>query len=217
MLASPVSHWGKLHVVRLGVELDRFRPTDGREARAAFHLASVGQLQPAKGYYLLLDAVATLAGDGHDVRLTLAGDGPDRAALEDHARRTGVGSRVRFLGEVNQEQVRALFADVDVFVLPSFAEGIPVVLMEAMASGLPCVATRISGIPELIVEGESGLLVTPSEVGELAAAIARLLTDPALRARLHTGARARIRAMYDLPQNVELLVRLFERHLAEHT
>jgi glycosyltransferase involved in cell wall biosynthesis len=177
----------------------------------------VGQLQPAKGYYLLLDALATLVGNGHDVRLTLAGDGPDRVALEDHARRTGVDGRVRFLGEVNQEQVRALFADVDVFVLPSFAEGIPVVLMEAMASGLPCVATRITGIPELIVEGESGLLVTPSEVGQLADAIARLLTDPALRARLRTGARARIAAMYDLPRNVGLLVRLFERQLAEHT
>jgi glycosyltransferase involved in cell wall biosynthesis len=214
MLAAPVAEWPKVELVRLGVELDRFRPTAQRGAPSPFRLTSVGQLQPAKGYHLLLDALAALVAAGHDVTLTLAGDGPDRGALEAHARSAGIDGRVVFAGEVNQDEVRRLFAETDAFVLPSFAEGIPVVLMEAMASGLACVATRITGVPELVADGESGLLVTPADEHELAAAIHRLKADDALRARIGRAARARVEASYDIARNVRALAAVFERRLA---
>jgi glycosyltransferase involved in cell wall biosynthesis len=209
MLATPPSEWAKFAVVRLGVDPDGFPEVPPRRSAGAFRLASVGQLQPAKGYHLLLDACAALVAAGHDVRLTLAGDGPSRRSLEAHTAALGLAGRVAFPGAVNHDEVLALFAETDAFVLPSFAEGIPVVLMEAMASGLPCVASRITGIPELIVDGESGLLVTPAETGELADAIARLAGDDALRARLGCAGRARVRAAYDLDRNVGHLVELF--------
>jgi glycosyltransferase involved in cell wall biosynthesis len=105
------------------------------------------------------------------------------------------------------------YARADAFALPSFAEGIPVVLMEAMASGVPCVTTRITGIPELIRDGEDGLLVTPSDSGELAEALARLMEEPALHARLARAGRARVCERYDLEHNVTRLGQVFRARL----
>ena len=110
---------------------------------------------------------------GRDVRLTLAGDGPDRANLEAQAQRLGIADRVVFAGWKNQDALRELYLKSDLCVLSSFAEGVPVVLMEAMATGVPCVAPRINGIPELIRDGIDGLLFTASDVQELVAAIGK--------------------------------------------
>ncbi len=98
------------------------------------------------------------------MRLTLAGDGPDRASLEEQARHLGIADQVVFAGWKNQEELRELYLKSDVAVLSSFAEGVPVVLMEAMSTGVPCVAPRINGIPELIRDGIDGLLFTASDV-----------------------------------------------------
>lgn len=214
MLASPPSEWPKLEVVRLGVDPHAF-PYIARGAAEprAFRLLTIGQLQPAKGVHLLLDAVALLVHEGRDVVLTIVGDGPERAALIAHAERLRVSGRVTFAGALSQNPVRELLSKADGFALASFAEGIPVVLMEAMASGVPCVATRITGIPELIEDETSGLLVTPADTSALAIALRRLVDDDKLRSRLAKCGREAIVRDYDLARNTAHLVHIFHLHL----
>ena len=143
------------------------------------------------------------------MRLRFAGDGPDRAALERRVAERDLNRNVIFEGWQNPDDVRALYHEADIFALPSFAEGIPVVLMEAMAMEIPCVTTRITGIPELIRDQMDGLLVAPSSEEELAAAIARLMDDAELRRRLGKSARHQILENYDLRRNVAQLGSIF--------
>ena len=139
---------------------------------------AVGRLVGGKGFALLVDAVHALVERGRDVALTVVGDGPSREHLHAQAARLGLGDRVEWVGALGQDEIRDAYARADVFCLPSFAEGVPVVLMEAMAMEVPVVATRIAGIPELIEDGASGLLVTPARADELADALGRLVDDP---------------------------------------
>src|ERR1019366_7649569 len=152
--------------------------------------------------------------EGRDVRLTLAGDGPERSHLEAHARQLGISDRVVFAGWKDQDALRGLYLNSDLCVLSSFAEGVPVVLMEAMAAGLPCVAPRITGIPELIRHGIDGLLFTASNVEELAAALRELMDTCELRRRMAISARLRVADKYDIHKNVLHLSGVFRRWIA---
>ena len=167
-----------------------------------------------KGAPLLLDAVARLAAARPGLRLTLVGDGPERPALEARAAELGLGARVAFTGYLTQDQVADTLARADALALPSFAEGVPVVLMEAMATGLPVVTTRIMGIPELVEDGVSGLLVPPGDLDALTAALDRLAGDPAGAAAMGRAGRAKVAADYDLGAEASWLKRLFAGHLA---
>jgi glycosyltransferase involved in cell wall biosynthesis len=133
-----------------------------------------------------------------DVRLTIVGDGAARAELEATARRLDLLSQIRFRGVVGQDGLRDLYGAADVFCLPSFAEGIPVVAMEAMAMELPVVTTRITGIPELVDDGTHGLLVQPGRVDALTAALDRLIRAPEERKRMGRAGRRRIQEDYDI-------------------
>jgi glycosyltransferase involved in cell wall biosynthesis len=199
--SEPV-HWNKLRVARLGVDPEIYTPTPFRNNPATFEIISVGRLAPVKGLHVLIAAVDALVREGRPVRLRLVGDGGDRASLENEVARRGLSAHVIFEGWQNPDQVRALYAQADVFALASFAEGIPVVLMEAMAMELPCVATWITGIPELIRDEVDGLLVPPASEATLASALARLIDDPGLRQRLGKSARQRIMEHYNLTSNV---------------
>src|SRR5208282_5506647 len=114
-----------------------------------------------------------------------------------------------FEGAVNQDHIRDFYASADAFCLSSFAEGLPVVLMEAMAMEIPCVTTHIAGIPELIRDGEDGLLVTPSDTDALAKALARLMDDAELRQQLGKSGRARVVEHFDLRRSVERMAAIF--------
>jgi glycosyltransferase involved in cell wall biosynthesis len=149
----------------------------------------VGRLAPAKAHSVLLQAISELLRDGCKLQLVIVGDGPLRQFLQSEAERLGIEGHVQLLGTRGSDEVASLYARADIFCLPSFAEGLPVVLMEAMSFGLPVVATRITGVPELITDGESGLLVTPGRVDELAAALRILVLDVGERRRL--GAQAK--------------------------
>lgn len=211
MQHSAPAHWHKFSVVRLGVDPEQFKRATSfsGHARCDFSLLCVGRLTPAKGQHLILDALASLRDRGLNARLTLVGDGPDRASLEQHCRRLGLHEQVRFTGALNQDQVRPLYLEHDAFILPSFAEGVPVVLMEAMASGLPCITTRIAGIPELIEHEHSGLLTFASDVSGLCDSIERLAQDPALCSRLAENARDKVCADFNLDTNIHKLAAAF--------
>jgi glycosyltransferase involved in cell wall biosynthesis len=177
-----------------GADLSRFQPGDRREARARLGLPADGRiigivatLRSWKGHRFLISALhdPRLAG----VCLVIVGDGPQGAALREQAAAEGLAQRVVFAGQ--QEDVARWLQVFDAFALPSTGhEGVPQALIQAMACGLPIVTTAVGAIPELVRDGESGLVVPPGEVPALAAAIARLLGDPALCARLAANARA---------------------------
>jgi colanic acid/amylovoran biosynthesis glycosyltransferase len=213
MLASDYSQWSKLEVTRLGVDTNRFRPREQRDHPERFELLTAGRLAPVKAQHVLLAAMEMLSRPGRQIRLRIAGDGPDRASLEEHVRVSGLADCVEFLGFVNQDEMSQLYQETDAFLLPSFAEGVPVVLMEAMAMGIPCVATCVNGIPELIRHELDGLTVVPGNAAELARATMRLINDPVLRRDFSRRARQRAVEIADLGTNVAHLADVFARHL----
>jgi colanic acid/amylovoran biosynthesis glycosyltransferase len=206
-------HWAKIRVVRCGIDLDRFAPAARVRDGGPVRLLSVARLHPVKGHPVLIDAVASLIGAGEDVALTVVGDGPARGSLERQARERGVAEHVTFAGSVGQDEILAYYAAADVFCLPSFGEGIPVALMEAMATRLPVVASRVMGVPELVIDGHSGLLVAPGRPGALADALRTLIRDPGLRAQLGQAARARIRDAHEAQHSAVQLYRIYDEAL----
>ena len=200
-------------VLGLGVDVDLFAPNPQHEEGAPFEIICVGRLVAAKGQRILLRAFARLIEQGRDVTLRFVGDGSDRADLERETEANGLRGRVVFEGAVSQDRIRDLYARADAFALPSFAEGIPVVLMEAMAMEIPCVTTRITGIPELIRDGVDGLLTTPSDIDGLADALASLMDDPELRRRLGKDGRRRVAEKHNLAMNTRRLADVFRRRL----
>ncbi|MGH3080495.1 MAG: glycosyltransferase family 4 protein [Gaiellaceae bacterium] len=173
-------------VIRNGVSVET--ALRARHERRRPLLLSVGRFKAPKDFITLARALALLPASSFEA--LIVGDGPERPALEAELRRLGIDDRVRLAGE--QGDVCALLADADAFVLPSRSEGLPVSILEAMAAELPVVASRVGGVPELVVDGESGFLVSPGDPQELATALERLVGDPDLRRRL--GAVGRVRA-----------------------
>lgn len=205
----PAEYWDRVHVCRLGVDLGIFKPSYRRGPRnGEFVILCVARLTAVKAQRILIDAVASARQAGRHVTLRLVGDGPDRAALEAIVVSRGLGEVVRFEGVCSQERVQTLCMESDCFVLASFAEGIPVALMEAMASGVPCISTWVNGVPELIEHGVSGLLVPPGNVDELARAIVTLADSSALREELGAAAVQRVSERYDLGRNIGELARI---------
>jgi glycosyltransferase involved in cell wall biosynthesis len=209
MKLAPYEQWSKFVVSPLGVDPQLFAPRPTLLQRERFEILCVGRLTPAKGQHILIDAVAQLVRNGRQLRLCFVGGGPDEPSLRRHAAQSAAAGCIVFAGPIDQDRIRDFYAAADIFCLPSFAEGLPVVLMEAMAMELPCLTTAIAGIPELIRDGIDGLLVPPSNVEALASALARLIDDNALRERLAKNGRARVIAAYDLRQNVQRLASIF--------
>ncbi len=214
MKLTPPTQWDKFEVCPLGVDPERFQPVSPRTAPDPVEVICVGRLVPAKGQHILVRAMARLREDRAPVRLRVVGDGLDRASLEREVAALGLHDVVIFEGAVNADRVRELYRGADIFALASFAEGIPIVLMEAMAMQIPAVSTRITGIPELIRDGVDGLLVMPSDIDELAGAIARLAADEQLRLDLGRAGRERVLEKYNLPRNTERLAGIFRARLA---
>ena len=193
-------------VVGNGIDLDAFRGPQRRGPRGAgARLLCVARLAPAKNHALLLQTVARLRESGRDVSLTLVGDGPLRGALEERARELGISERVRFAGR--RTDTAAFYRDCDLFVLLSDYEGMPMSIIEAMASGLPVVATRAGGVAELVDDGVNGALVE-ADAAAAAGAIAAICDDPALYARLSAGA-VRTSSHYSAEAMMEKYVDLY--------
>lgn len=200
----------KLAMVRCGVSLPpappRRRPGQGMR----FRIGSLGRLIEKKGMDILLHAVAALGARPYRIELCIAGDGPLRHELETLA--CGLGLRVRFIGNLAHADVGDWLAQLDVFVLAcrpdahGDMDGIPVALMEAMSQGVPVVSTRLSGIPELVIDGQTGLLARPGDSTGLAACIDRLLASSELRILLAARALAHVNAEFSQEANLDRLL-----------
>jgi glycosyltransferase involved in cell wall biosynthesis len=208
-------------LVENGIDTDEFRRRRSREeARAAFGVppgrlvvGAVGRLSPEKGFDVLLAGVDRLARGGLDVHLLLAGEGDERPRLEADVTRLGLGDRVTFAGFLLDP--RPLYEALDVFALSSLREGLPNVVLEALAMEVPVVATRVAGVPRLIPDGDTGLLVEPGSADALADALGRLLTDAPLRARLAKAGRERVDVNYSFTGRTRAVATLYDSLLRQ--
>lgn len=212
MCFADAAHWGRLHIVHCGVDPSRYvSKSDRSDLRALF----VGRLAGVKGVPILIEAVARLAEKHPHLTLRLVGDGPDREALEAEVQSRGLQDRISFLGSRSQAEVADELAEADVFVLPSFAEGVPVVLMEAMAAEVPVVTTRIAGVPELVEHGVNGVLVPPGHADAFSDALDGLLCDAQARKDLGKAGRAKVLAEYDAAQEAKWLSELIGAYASD--
>ena len=205
-------YWKKLHVIRCGLPLESF-PSHSICPDGGTRIVCVGRLSPEKGQAGLLEAFASIVSELPNAHLILVGDGPDAAELRVLADRLELKSRVTFAGRLGENDTLAQIACSDMLVLPSFMEGLPIVLMEAMAVGTAVIASRVAGIPELVEDEKSGLLFTPSDWGELAICIRRLANDEELRESLAAAGRERLSVEFESRSSADRLLRLFrEEH-----
>jgi glycosyltransferase involved in cell wall biosynthesis len=206
-------HWAKLHVVRCGLPLE----TLGSSAKAgrSSQIVCVGRLSPEKGQFGLFEAFARVASELPELQLLLVGDGPDSNGLRSRVDQLGFAGRVKFAGALSEDDAIKAIACSQMLVLPSFMEGLPVVLIEAMAVGTPVIASRVAGIPELVEHGETGLLFTASNWDELASCIRTLAGSEELRERLADGGRKRIASEFDSHRSAERLLELFQTDEAQ--
>ncbi len=208
----------KIHVVHCGVDPQVFTPV--RSVRPApLHILCVASLEEVKGHATLLEACQLLRQRDVRFRCDLVGEGPLRAVLQQQIQRHGLSAHVHLHVTLHRPEVSRLMAAADIICLPSVPtrqgkrEGIPVVLLEAMASGVPVVSSRLSGIPELVLDGKTGILVEPRHSEALAAALQQLGQEPLLRRRLGAAGRARVEMHFDLHANARRLGELFSQSL----
>jgi colanic acid/amylovoran biosynthesis glycosyltransferase len=183
-------------VVHCGLNINNYSYRPPKEQIKRIFCAA--RLSPEKGLAFLMHALGTLHKAGHELELTLAGDGPTREQLKRLAEDLGLSNRVHFPGYLSEEEVIRELQGSDLFVLPSFVEGLPVSAMEAMAIGVPVIATNIAGTSELIEDGKNGILVRPSDTRVLADAIARMIGDHSFRLRAAELGRKKVVDEFDV-------------------
>lgn len=224
-LAREVGAWvrEKTHIVHCGIVPSQYAPRRPPPGPAdVFEIITIGSLQPYKGQRYLLEACALLRDQGLKFRCRIIGGGELRADLEAQLAEMKLMGLVELLGPQPQEEVARLLPTAHCYVQPSIItpsgkmEGIPVSLMEAMSCGLPVVATQLSGVPELVRPGETGVLVPPADARSLAEALNQVHAAPDESLRLAEAGRALVLREFDLRTNVTHLAGLFERHLPAH-
>jgi colanic acid/amylovoran biosynthesis glycosyltransferase len=206
----------KVIVIHCGVDTEVFRDNSDKlfqnNGKRPFNILCVGTLHEVKGQAYLIRACAGLQATGIDFVCNLVGDGPDRKSLAALAAQAGISTRVHFHGQQKRERIAQLLQDADVLVAPSVPtsdgrrEGIPVVLIEAMSSGVPVIASNLSGIPELVVDEQTGLLTPPGDVAALTNALERYYHNAALRKRLGHSGRKKVTEEFDLYKNATRLI-----------
>jgi glycosyltransferase involved in cell wall biosynthesis len=196
----------KVRVSYHGLDLRLFQPAAERRAPGAVRILSVGSLLPCKGFDILIEACALLRQRGLSFQLTIAGGGPEEAALRDAIVHFGIGSHVRLTGYVTQKDLIPLYQQAEIFALPAVLEihwGIPNVLIEALACGVPVVTTPLPSLPELVENGVHGLVVKNRDPEDLADKLAWLILDPKLRTAMARVGRERVKQRFDIERTIE--------------
>ncbi len=214
----------KFEVIHCGADLSAFKPRETPKTPGSpFEIICVASFQVRKGHNILIDACAQLRDRGVNFRCRLVGYGECEKMISQQIKKLNLMEQVIMEGAKPKPEVVRLLNAADVLVLTSFEtregrkEGIPVALMEGMASGLPVISSRLSGIPELVEEGVSGLLFTPSDATEAADALERMANDPELRARMGRAARAAVEESFDLAKNAQTLAKRIQAELHPQT
>jgi glycosyltransferase involved in cell wall biosynthesis len=176
-------------------------------------IGAIGRPRPVKGYSILLEAFSRIANDYPEARLLFVGDGPDQAALESQAISLGLENRATFLGD--QVNIPSLLPVLDFLALPSLHEGLGNVALEAMAARLAVIGSRTGGIPEVVLDGETGLLVPPGDPAYLARALVKLIEDPLLRMRLGAAGRELVEQKYNLQASTARTMQLYDEVIVE--
>jgi glycosyltransferase involved in cell wall biosynthesis len=210
---------GRCSVLENGIDLEEYRrrqPTAAAKSRLGLPpdrllVGAVGRLSPEKGFDLLIQAADRLLAEGIDLELWILGEGDQKEALADLIRQLGRADRIRLLGY--RGDLPGYYEAMDVLALSSYREGLPNVLLEAMALEVPVLATRVAGIPRLIQDGDNGLLVGPGQVDELAVGLRQLLRSPELRHRLAEAGRQTVTEDYSFARRMDRLRRLYDRLL----
>ncbi len=207
----------KIHIVRCGVHSSSFSTRGEKPLEEIPQIGTLGRMVEKKGFDDLVWACGILKDKGVAFHLDMAGDGPLEDDLQALVNSTGLSGEITFLGPLSHNQVSDWLRTLDLFALPckrdrhGDMDGIPVVLMEAMLSGVPVISTRLSGIPELVEHGKTGFLADPDDPEGLGRAIQRLLSDESLRTSLRQNAIRKVQSEFDLWKNVEILSELFRR------
>ncbi|MFP4057181.1 MAG: glycosyltransferase [Candidatus Brocadiia bacterium] len=192
-----------LRQMPFGVDLDRFAACRPPREDGQFRIGIFKSLLPLYGHADLLAALALVGEEHSHVRLVIAGDGPLRGKLEAQAAQQGVARCVDFLGRVPHERVPEVMATLDAVVLTSYSEGLPNMVLEAFAMGLPAIATGVGGVPEIVKPGHTGLLVPPGDPRALAWAISALIADPRRREAMGRAARSLVEAEFDCRKHMD--------------
>jgi len=206
----------KFEAIVNGLDLEAWPPPGVRPRDRAPAAVCVANFKPVKRHEDLLDAMALLASRGIAMTCEFAGSGDTMPAMRARAADRGVADRVRFLGTVAPDRIQGLLAAADIAVLPSATEGMPVALLEAMAAGLPVVATDVPGTRELVADGVTGRLVPVGRPDLLADALAELARDPELRERFGSAGRERVERRFSIQENVRRHVEAYRRLVAAH-
>ena len=222
LLAYRIAPSRKIEVIPVGLELNHF--IDDRSRRGVLHRALgldvanrligiVGRIAPVKNHRLFFDAMARVLAESTTTHVVVVGDGDLRPAMERYVRELGIANRVSFLGW--RYDLPQVYTDLDVVVISSNNEGTPVTAIEAMAAGRPVVATRVGGLPDVISDGETGYLVPPGNVAQLASAVERVLGDGEATERLRRKARESVRHKFVVDRLATDIDLLYRRLLAE--
>jgi len=205
-----------IHVIPFGVDLSHFIYKD-RNSQEYINIGTVRNLTPKYGLEYLIKAASKLLDKGHKLKLTIIGDGPSRDLLESIASRLGIGDRAEFVGFIANEKVVEYLNNFDIFVMPSIGEGetFGVAAVEAMATGLPVVASRIGGLPEVIDDGKTGILVEPGNVEELTKALEFYILSRESRIEHGRNGRAKVESHYNWHDNTEMMNQLYKKVVAD--
>jgi glycosyltransferase involved in cell wall biosynthesis len=207
------AEWRKIEVIHCGLELKNYNTADFTKFDSK-NFVCIGRLCEQKGQTLLVDAIAKLVSEGHEVYLTLAGDGPMRKVIEELIVQYNLQSYITITGWISGDQVMEEILRARALVLPSFAEGLPVVLMEAMANGRPVVSTYIAGIPELVEPGKNGWLIQSGDCASLTKTLAEVLdTEDKELERLGANGREKVFRSHNIDVEAKKLLFLFDRYI----
>jgi glycosyltransferase involved in cell wall biosynthesis len=210
----------KIHVIHCGIDLNKFVLAGSKlvEQETSFNILTIGRFIEKKGHLYLLEALSMLKKRGYGFKWIVVGEGPTKSLIQKRAKELRLNNYIEFPGEVSQEEITTYYSLAHIFVLPCIQgkdndmDGIPVVLMEAMAMSIPVISSAISGIPELIHDGRNGFLANPADPRSLLNAIQRIFKRPEIIPVFKQEARKTIEKDYDIHKNVERLSFLFRQN-----
>jgi len=213
----------KIYIHHMGINLEKFKFSEKRKkSREPIKILTIGRLIEKKGHKYAIQAIAKIIKKYKNIEYIIAGDGPSRSKLEGLVSELRIKDHIRFLGEVEQNEVLRLYQQAHIFILPSITanngdqEGIPIVLMEAQATGLPIVSTYHSGVPEVVVDGKSGFLVPEKDVDALAKKLGCLIEHPELWSKMGNYGRKFVKEKYNIEKlNLQLVI-IFNASLTDN-